>query len=78
MQADPYWSLAMAVNVFMVFFLTRDPKSFREHLWAYCVFCFGLPAIPAVILLVIAPHNVRVYGNATVCRTAPLLPWFLS
>ncbi|KAK3382714.1 hypothetical protein B0T24DRAFT_645338 [Lasiosphaeria ovina] len=65
MQSDPWWSLAMAVNVYMVFFMAANPNSFREYIWVYCLICFGLPLLPAVICLFYAPNNVRIYGNAT-------------
>jgi hypothetical protein len=67
MQSDPWWSLAMAVNVYMVFFLAASPTSFRQYLWIYCVICFGAPALPAVVLLLIrGDPRGPVYGNATV------------
>jgi hypothetical protein len=68
MQSDPWWSFAMAVNVYMVFFLTANPNNFRQHLWVYSIICFGLPAVPAIICLVYAPNGKQIYGNATVSR----------
>ncbi len=43
MQSDPWWSFAMAVNVFMVFFFAANPTTFRRYLWVYCVICYGRP-----------------------------------
>ncbi|KAK3329896.1 hypothetical protein B0H66DRAFT_40658 [Apodospora peruviana] len=65
MQSDPWWSFAMAANVYMVFFLAANPILFRDYLWAYCLVCFGLPAIPAFICLFYSPNNAQIYGNAT-------------
>ncbi|KAH8905256.1 family A G protein-coupled receptor-like protein [Coniochaeta sp. PMI_546] len=66
MQSDPWWSLAMAVNVFMVFFLAANPTSFRQYLWVYCLVCYGAPALPAIVLLLIrGDPRGPVYGNAT-------------
>ncbi|KAL2262222.1 hypothetical protein VTK26DRAFT_2103 [Humicola hyalothermophila] len=65
MQSDPWWSFAMAVNVYMVFFMTYHPHNFHRHLWLYCLVCFGVPAIPACICLFYAPNGRRIYGNAT-------------
>lgn len=65
MQSDPWWSLAMAVNVFLVFFFAANPNSFRSYLWLYCLICFGLPGLPALICLFYAPNGRKIYGNAT-------------
>ncbi|QPH18006.1 hypothetical protein C2857_002957 [Epichloe festucae Fl1] len=51
MQADPWWSCAMAVNVFLVFFNNADPSLFRKYTWVYCIICFGGPMVPAVVLV---------------------------
>lgn len=66
MQSDPWWSLAMAVNVYMVFFLAANPNSFRRYLWLYCLVCFGAPALPALICLILRRDSRGIYGNATV------------
>ncbi|KAH6854081.1 hypothetical protein B0I37DRAFT_21732 [Chaetomium sp. MPI-CAGE-AT-0009] len=65
MQSDPWWSFAMAVNVYMVFFMSYPPNRFHKHLWLYCLICFGIPAVPAVICLIYAPNGEHIYGNAT-------------
>ncbi|KAK3393355.1 hypothetical protein B0H63DRAFT_386612 [Podospora didyma] len=65
MQSDPWWSLAMAINVYMVFFMAANPNSFRQYIWIYCLVCFGLPALPAFICLLYAPNKMPIYGNAT-------------
>ncbi|KAK8049654.1 g-protein coupled receptor [Apiospora phragmitis] len=66
MQSDPWWSFAMAVNVYMVFFFAANPNSFLGYWWAYFGICYGIPFIPAVWLLVARGENrVQVYGNAT-------------
>lgn len=72
MQSDSYWSLAMALNVYLVFFHAKNPNSFRRYLWVYCVCCYGIPMLLAVSLLAYSYHNLGdpsqspVYGNATV------------
>ncbi|KZL82772.1 g-protein coupled receptor [Colletotrichum incanum] len=67
MQSDPWWSFAMAVNVYLVFFAGASPASFRRYLWVYCVVCFGFPLIPALVCLFLRPGgpNDYIYGNAT-------------
>jgi hypothetical protein len=70
MQSDPWWSFAMAVNVFLVFFFGANPSSFRRHLWLYCLVCFGAPAVAAVTCLLIQNDQLgKVYGDATVRGT---------
>ncbi|EFW99819.1 g-protein coupled receptor [Grosmannia clavigera kw1407] len=66
MQSDPWWSFAMAFNVFLVFFFSASPTTFRRHLWVYCLVCFGLPMIPAIVCLYIkTKKRGPVYGDAT-------------
>ncbi|KAL2170783.1 hypothetical protein VTG60DRAFT_4438 [Thermothelomyces hinnuleus] len=65
MQSDPWWSFAMAVNVYMVFFMAYPPSNLHKNLWIYCIICFGIPAIPAFICLAYAPNGERIYGDAT-------------
>ncbi|KAI1335913.1 hypothetical protein F5Y15DRAFT_408836 [Xylariaceae sp. FL0016] len=67
MQSDPWWSFAMAVNVYMVFFFSANPKSFLRYWWAYFGVCYGIPFIPALWLLVVrGGDGQNVYGNATI------------
>ncbi|KAJ0312478.1 hypothetical protein COL516b_001562 [Colletotrichum fioriniae] len=70
MQSDPWWSFAMAVNVYLVFFAGANPSSFRRHIWVYCAICFGFPMIPAVVCLLVRPRGPDdlIYGDATVRR----------
>ncbi|KAM3479010.1 hypothetical protein MY8738_005688 [Beauveria namnaoensis] len=66
MQADPWWSCAMACNVFLVFFCNVDPAMFTRYIWAYCVICFGGPLIPAIALISIKDRSRGpVFGDAT-------------
>ncbi|CAK7206234.1 hypothetical protein SEUCBS139899_009021 [Sporothrix eucalyptigena] len=66
MQSDPWWSFAMAFNVYLVFFHSANPTMFRRHLWVYCLVCFGLPMIPAIVCLYIqSSAKGPVYGDAT-------------
>ncbi|CAJ2501275.1 Uu.00g041280.m01.CDS01 [Anthostomella pinea] len=67
MQSDPWWSFAMAVNVYMVFFFSANPKSFLRYWWAYFIVCYGIPFIPSLWLLVARNSDgVDVYGDATI------------
>ncbi|KAK7429957.1 hypothetical protein QQZ08_003579 [Neonectria magnoliae] len=64
MQSDPWWSFAMAVNVFLVFFNNASPCTFRKYAWVYCVICFGGPMIPAIVLISIRPKKGLIFGDA--------------
>ncbi|KAF4952158.1 hypothetical protein FGADI_6954 [Fusarium gaditjirri] len=67
MQSDPWWSLAMAFNVFLVFFFRAKPDSFRRWWWIYCLICYGGPfAIAMALLLVRNPNRGLVFGEATI------------
>ncbi|CEI68946.1 hypothetical protein FVEN_g11921 [Fusarium venenatum] len=67
MQSDPWWSLAMAFNVFLVFFFRASPDSFRRWWWVYCLICYGGPfAIAIALLLVRNPSRGLVFGQATI------------
>ncbi|KAL2889971.1 Cyclic AMP receptor-like protein A [Ceratocystis lukuohia] len=73
MQSDPFWSLAMAINVLLVFFFGASPSSFRNYLWLYCTLCYGIPALPAITLLFVrTKERGKVYGDATLwCWIGP-------
>ncbi|KAJ4854891.1 G protein-coupled glucose receptor regulating gpa2 domain-containing protein [Trichoderma breve] len=65
MQSDPWWSFAMAFNVFLVFFFNANPATFRKRIWIYCIICFGGPLVPAVVLVSIHDDaKGPVFGNA--------------
>ncbi|ORY57462.1 uncharacterized protein BCR38DRAFT_354367 [Pseudomassariella vexata] len=66
MQSDPWWSFAMAVNVYMVFFFAANPNSFLRYWWAYFFVCYGVPFIPALWLILVRDSRGGVYGNATI------------
>ncbi|KAJ3472793.1 hypothetical protein NLG97_g10713 [Lecanicillium saksenae] len=73
MQADPWWSCAMACNVFLVFFCNVDPTTFPRYIWVYCIVCFGGPLIPAIALISIKDRSRGpVFGDATLwCWIGP-------
>ena len=73
MQSDPWWSLAMAVNVFLVFYFRTSPDSFRRWWWVYCLICYGGPFVFAITLLFVKKSGQPpVYGEATVRFFLPL------
>ena len=59
----------MAVNVYMVFFFAASPDSFRQYLWLYNLICFGAPALPAFVCLILRKDSRGIYGNATVSQS---------
>jgi hypothetical protein len=70
MQSDPWWSLAMSINVFLVFFFRTNPDLFQKRWWVYCVICYGGPFVIALCLLLQRDAGRGpVYGEATVSLT---------
>ncbi|KAG5959548.1 hypothetical protein E4U57_007151 [Claviceps arundinis] len=66
LPADAFWTLAMAINVYLTFYFKFDASRLRRMEIPYLIGCYGLPAIPAVAFLFIkSSEGVRVYGNAT-------------
>ncbi|KAF2964219.1 hypothetical protein GQX73_g9347 [Xylaria multiplex] len=67
MQSDPWWSFAMAVNVYMVFFFSANPNNFLRYWYAYFIVCYGIPFVPALWLLLVRDgKGQNVYGDATI------------
>ncbi|KAM3508063.1 hypothetical protein MY10362_001409 [Beauveria mimosiformis] len=67
MQSDPWWSLAMAINVLLVFYFRATPDSFARWWWVYCLICYGGPFVIAMTLLLAKTGNkTPVYGEATI------------
>ncbi|ATY58457.1 cAMP receptor [Cordyceps militaris] len=65
MPADAFWTLAMAVNVYLTFYYKFDAVSLRRMEIPYLVLCYGVPMIPAFVFIFVSDqHGVHVYGNA--------------
>jgi hypothetical protein len=66
MPADAYWTLAMAVNVYLTFYWKFDAESLRKLEKYYIMICYGAPFVPAFVYLWIkTPEKGHLYGNAT-------------
>ncbi|KAB8299051.1 hypothetical protein EYC80_001178 [Monilinia laxa] len=66
MQSDPWWSLAMASNVYLVFFYRFDAAQLKKLYPYYALICYGLPFVPAMVCLFVqTKEKGRIYGNAT-------------
>ncbi|KAK3318095.1 hypothetical protein B0H66DRAFT_602697 [Apodospora peruviana] len=64
-QSDPWWSLAMAINVLLVFFKGASPHAIKQWGWLYCLICYGGPFVIAVICLLLKKDGKTVvYGSA--------------
>jgi hypothetical protein len=67
MPADAYWTLAMALNVYLTFYWKYDAADIRNLEKYYILACYGLPFIPAVTYLFIdTQKSGPMYGNATI------------
>jgi len=51
MPADAYWTLAMAVNVYLTFYWKYDAESLRSLEKYYIMVCYGAPFVPAFVYL---------------------------
>ncbi|KAI0169494.1 family A G protein-coupled receptor-like protein [Hypoxylon sp. FL1284] len=66
MPADAFWTLAMAVNVYLTFYYKFDASRIRKmEIW-YLLICYGIPFIPAITYIFVRTEEAgRMYGNAT-------------
>lgn len=65
MPADAFWTLAMAVNVYLTFYWKFDAESLRKLEKYYIMICYGLPFVPAFVFIwAKTAKNGRMYGNA--------------
>lgn len=70
MQSDPMWSLAMAINVYLVFFKRYDAHRLKKLYWIYAGLCYGIPFVPAMVCLLLRRNGKdKIYGDATVSTT---------
>ncbi|KAF4785558.1 G-protein coupled receptor [Colletotrichum scovillei] len=66
MPADAFWTLTMAINVYLTFYYKFDAERLRRMEIPYLVCCYGIPFIPALVYVFVRNGDgLRVYGNAT-------------
>jgi hypothetical protein len=66
MPADAYWTLAMALNVYLTFYYHYGADQLRALEKYYLMACYGVPFIPAFAYLWInTDGRGRIYGDAT-------------
>ncbi|KAI6778154.1 Cyclic AMP receptor-like protein A-like protein [Emericellopsis cladophorae] len=66
MPADAFWTLAMAINVYLTFYYRFDAQRLRRMEIPYMIVCYGVPLIPALVYIFLKDHaGNRVYGDAT-------------
>ncbi|KAI9886718.1 MAG: hypothetical protein M1823_001494 [Watsoniomyces obsoletus] len=67
MIADPLFTLAMALNVYLTFFRRYSAEQLRTMEWKYLLVGYGLPLAPALTFLFIrSSRGQRAYGPATI------------
>ena len=72
MPADAFWTLAMAINVWLTFYCTFDAQRIRKLEILYLLCCYGIPLVPALVYIFVKSNGQRVYGNATLwCWVSP-------
>jgi len=66
MPADAFWTLAMAVNVYLTFYFKFDAQRLRRMEAPYLICCYGIPFVVALTYIFVStPAKGRMYGNAT-------------
>ncbi|KIH88630.1 hypothetical protein SPBR_06954 [Sporothrix brasiliensis 5110] len=66
MPADAFWTLAMAVNVYLTFYYKFDAQKLRRMEIPYLICCYGIPFIVALTFVFVTnDRQGRMYGNAT-------------
>ncbi|KAK5656164.1 hypothetical protein OQA88_4924 [Cercophora sp. LCS_1] len=66
MPADAFWTLAMAVNVYLTFYFKYDAQRLRRMEAPYLICCYGIPFVVALTFIFVStPARGRMYGNAT-------------
>jgi len=59
--------MAMAINAYLTFFCKYNQHDLRSLELKYCILCYGIPFVPAVVYLFINPPGKgRIYGSAVV------------
>ncbi|KAI8713312.1 hypothetical protein NCS52_01275000 [Fusarium sp. LHS14.1] len=73
MPADAFWTLSMAINVYLTFYFKFDARRLRKMEIPYLVGCYGIPFIPAFVYIFIKnKQGERMYGDATLwCWVSP-------
>lgn len=73
MPADTFWTLAMAVNVYLTFYFKFDAQRLRKMEIPYLLACYGIPFVIALTYIFIStPERGRMYDNATLwCWISP-------
>lgn len=71
--ADAYWTLAMAVNVYLTFYFKFDAHGLKKMEIPYLIICYGIPFTPAFVYLFVRnAAGEHVYGSAGMwCWIAP-------
>ncbi|KAH8661270.1 hypothetical protein BGZ61DRAFT_149205 [Ilyonectria robusta] len=73
MPADAFWTLTMAINVYLTFYFKFDARRLRRMEIPYLIGCYGIPFVPAFVYIFIKNRQgERMYGDATLwCWVAP-------
>lgn len=70
--ADVLWTLAMAINVYLIVFHSYDIESLRRLEWKYVAGITTVTFIPAFVMLFIrTPDKGPMYGGVTVSTCFP-------
>jgi hypothetical protein len=66
MPADAYWTLAMACNVWLIFYRKYEKEELENLEKYYVLLCYGIPLVPAIAFFAVKSQSKgRMYGDAT-------------
>jgi hypothetical protein len=72
--ADVLWTLAMAVDVYLIVFRRYDTQSLKRLEWKYILFITTVTFVPALVFLFIRTDSKGpMYGSVKVSHTPPIV-----
>ena len=67
MPADAFWTLAMAINVYLTFYFKFDSRMLRRMEIPYFLVCYGVPMVPAIVYLFLRNSDGSAYMAMPLC-----------
>ena len=66
---DAYWSLCMAINVYLIFFKNYNETQLKSLDLRYLLICYGCAFVPSFVAIFIKTESRgKIYGPAIVSQ----------